>query len=393
MENFVYEYPTKVYFGKGAAKEHLGRALEAFGPNVLLAYGGGSLRKNGIYDEIMKILKDAGKSVAEFSGIMPNPTYAKVQEGAELARAHHADLILAVGGGSVIDCCKIVAAQAKTADDIWEMEFTEHRFPTDFVPMGAVVTASGTGAEMNGGAVITNEAKNIKTGVFAVAPRFAVLDPEYTMSVPEGRVISGAFDTLSHAMETYFGRADRDNVSDEVAEAIMRSTITNMRTLLKNMNDYTARSNLMWTSAMAENGILKVGRLTDFQAHQIEHQLGAYTDCNHGQGLAVIHPALYRLAAQKAPAKFARFAVNVWGIPKEGRTEEELASAGVSALSEFIKECGLPTHLKELRMKSDAEQLLTPAFLKEVADSCNLIKTNYAALSHEEIYNILTDCL
>lgn len=361
MENFVYEYPTKVYFGKGAAKEHLGKALDAFGPNVLLAYGGGSIRKNGIYDEIMEILHDAGKSVAEFSGIMPNPTYAKVQEGAKLARAHHADLILAVGGGSVIDCCKIAAAQAKTTDDIWEMEFTEHRFPAGLVPLGAVVTASGTGAD--------------------------------TMSVPEGQVISGAFDTLSHAMETYFGRADRDNVSDEVAEAIMRSTIINLRALLKDMSDYTARSNLMWTSAMAENGVLKVGRLIDFQAHQIEHQLGAYTDCNHGQGLAVIHPALYRLAARKAPAKFARFAVNVWGIPRDGRTEEELASAGVSALTGFIKECGLPTHLKELRMKADAEQLLTPALLKTVADSCNLIQTSYVVLSHEDIYSILTECL
>lgn len=331
--------------------------------------------------------------MVDFGGIMPNPTYAKVQEGAKLARAHHADLILAVGGGSVIDCCKIAAAQAKTTDDIWEMEFTEHRFPAGLVPLGAVVTASGTGAEMNGGAVITNEAKNIKTGVFAAAPRFAVLDPEYTMSVPEGQVISGAFDTLSHAMETYFGRADRDNVSDEVAEAIMRSTIINLRALLKDMSDYTARSNLMWTSAMAENGVLKVGRLTDFQAHQIEHQLGAYTDCNHGQGLAVIHPALYRLAARKAPAKFARFAVNVWGIPRDGRTEEELASAGVSALTGFIKECGLPTHLKELRMKADAEQLLTPALLKTVADSCNLIQTSYVVLSHEDIYSILTECL
>lgn len=393
MENFVYEYPTKVYFGKDAAKEHLGKALEAFGPNVLLAYGGGSLKRNGIYDEIMGILHDAGKTVAEFSGIMPNPTYAKVQEGAAFAREHHADLILAVGGGSVIDCCKIVAAQAKTAEDIWDMEFTEHRFPTAFVPMGAVVTASGTGAEMNGGAVITNEAKNIKTGVFAAAPRFAILDPEYTMTVPDSQVISGAFDTLSHAMETYFGRADRDNVSDEIAEAVMRSTIVNMRTLLADMSDYTARSNLMWTSAMAENGILKVGRMTDFQAHQIEHQLGAYTDCNHGQGLAVIHPALYRLAAKKAPAKFARFASKVWGIPAEGRTEEELAAAGVDVLADFIRECGLPTCLRELRMKSNAAELLTPALLKEIAESCNLIQSSYAALNHEDIYGILTDCL
>ena len=292
MENFVYEYPTKVYFGKGAAKQHLAGILSAYGPNVLLAYGGGSIKRNGIYDEITGILKEAGKTVTEFTGIMSNPIWEKVKEGAKLARDSKIDLVLAVGGGSVIDCCKIVCAQAVTDEDLWEVEMVRHGAPAGKpIPLGAVVTASGTGAEMNGGAVITNEDAKIKGGMFAAAPRFAILDPEYTMSLPDSQVLSGAFDTLSHAMETYFGRSDRDNVSDEVALAVMVSTVTNMRTLLKDIHDYTARSNLMWTSAMAENGILKVGRLTDFEAHQIEHQLGAYTDCNHGQGLAVIHPA------------------------------------------------------------------------------------------------------
>lgn len=392
MDHFVFEHPTKVYFGKGAAAEHLAKALGAYGPHVMLAYGGGSIRTNGVYDEILRILNDAGKTVTEFSGIMSNPTYAKVQEGAALARAYQIDFILAVGGGSVIDCCKIVAAQAKLDEDIWEMEFTAHKFPTQAIPMGAVVTASGTGAEMNGGAVITNEEKNTKTGIFAAAPRFAVLDPAYTMSVPYPQVISGAFDTLSHAMETYFGRSDRDNVSDDVAEAIMRNTIRNMRALLHEPNDYTARSNLMWDSAMAENGILKVGRLTDFEAHQIEHQLGAYTDCNHGQGLAVIHPAYYRRICRAAPAKFARFAVHVWGISPEGRSEEELAFAGIEALADFIKECGLPTRLRDLRMKADAAALLTSEMLRKIADSCNTFHNGYKQLSHGEIYEILQEC-
>nr|WP_326184775.1 iron-containing alcohol dehydrogenase [uncultured Oscillibacter sp.] len=393
MDNFVFEYPTKVYFGKGAAAEHLAKALSAYGPNVMLAYGGGSIRANGIYGEIMQILNNAGKTVTEFSGIMSNPTYAKAREGAALAREKEIDFILAVGGGSVIDCCKVVAAQARTEEDIWEMEFTAHKFPTQAIPMGAVVTASGTGAEMNGGAVITNEEKNIKTGIFAAAPRFAILDPVYTMSVPYPQVISGAFDTLSHAMETYFGRSDRDNVSDDVAEAVMRNTIRNMRTLLREPDDYTARSNLMWDSAMAENGILKVGRLTDFECHQIEHQLGAYTDCNHGQGLAVIHPAYYRHICQAAPAKFARFAVNVWGISPEGKTEEELAAAGIDALADFIQECGLPTRLRDLRMKADAASLLIPERLKEIADSCNTFPNGYKRLTHEDIYDIFMECL
>ena len=329
MENFVYEYPTKVYFGKGAAGQHLPGLLAGYGPNVLLAYGSGSIKKNGVYEEITGILKAAGKTVTEFTGIMSNPTFAKVREGAKLAREHKIDLILAVGGGSVVDCCKIVCAQAVTDEDLWDLEMVRHKAPTITpIPLGAVVTASGTGAEMNGGAVITNEDAKIKGGMFAAAPRFAILDPEYTMSLPRMQVLSGAFDTLSHAMETYFGRSDRDNVSDEVALAVMRSTVTNMRTLLKDINDYTARSNLMWTSAMAENGILKAGRVTDFECHQMEHQLGAYTDCNHGQGLAVLHPAYYRHIVKDAPEKFARLGRAVFGV--------EGAEAAVDALARIL---------------------------------------------------------
>ncbi len=381
MEKFVYEYPTKVYFGKEAVKEHLTEALAPYGNHILLAYGGGSIKRNGVYDEIMGILKEAGKTVTEFSGIMSNPTYAKVQEGAALARKEKVDFILAVGGGSVFDCCKIVAAQACTDKDLWEMELTHHLFPTQVIPMGAVVTASGTGAEMNGGAVITNEEKHIKTGLGAAAPRFAILDPEYTLSLPRAQVISGAFDTLSHAMETYFGRSDSDNVSDDVALAIMKNTVVNMRRLLTDIYDLTARSNLMWDSAMAENGILKVGRVTDFQAHQIEHQLGAYTDCNHGQGLAVIHPAYYRHIVKDAPEKFTRFAQVVFGC--------ETAEEGIDALAAFIKECGLPVKLGELTSRTP----ITKELLRQVADSCNLIQTNPRPLSHDEVYEILTECL
>ena len=382
MENFVYEYPTKVYFGKGAAKQHLAGILSAYGPNVLLAYGGGSIKRNGIYDEITGILKEAGKTVTEFTGIMSNPIWEKVKKGAKLARDNKIDLVLAVGGGSVIDCCKIVCAQAVTDEDLWEVEMVRHGAPAGKpIPLGAVVTASGTGAEMNGGAVITNEDAKIKGGMFAAAPRFAILDPEYTMSLPDSQVLSGAFDTLSHAMETYFGRSDRDNVSDEVALAVMVSTVTNMRTLLKDIHDYTARSNLMWTSAMAENGILKVGRLTDFEAHQIEHQLGAYTDCNHGQGLAVIHPAYYRHIVKDAPEKFARLGQVVFGV--------DGAEAAVDALAAFIRECGLPTKLSQLRSKTE----ITPELLRHVADSTNLLPNGPRQLTHDEVYEILMECI
>lgn len=381
MKDFTYSYPAHVYFGKGALANALKAELPAGAKKVLLAYGGGSIKKNGIYEEVTGLLQTLGKEVVEFTGIMANPTYAKVQEGAKLAKENAVDYILAVGGGSVIDCCKIVAAQAKTDKDLWEMEFVDHQFPQAVIPMGAVVTASGTGAEMNGGAVITNEAVTVKAGMGAAAPRFAVLDPSYTLTVPRMQVLSGAFDTLSHAMETYFGNSDSDNVSDDVALAIMKNTVVNMRRLLRNMDDLEARGNLMWDSAMAENGILKVGRLTDFQAHQMEHQLGAYTDCNHGQGLAVIHPAYYRAILQDAREKFTRFAQMVFG--------KETAEEGIDALSAFIAECGLPTKMGQLQSKVE----ITPDLLRQVADSCNLIKTGPRQLTRDEVYTILCQCL
>ena len=294
MKDFIYSYPVKVYFGEKAAEKALPAELAKTGKTVMLAYGSGSIKKNGIYNEICTYLEEAGKEIIDFPGIMPNPTYKKVQEGAALAKEKGVDFILAAGGGSVIDCCKIIAAQAVTDKDIWEMEFKDHVFPSEFLPMGAVVTASGTGAEMNNGAVITNEETRQKAGVLGAYADFAVLDPACTMSLPARQVISGAFDTLSHSMETYLGSPRDINLSDEIGEAVMRNVIRNMRVLLDDIYDKEARSELMWASAMAENGILKIGKVTDFQAHQIEHQLGAYTDCNHGQGLAVIHPVLYR---------------------------------------------------------------------------------------------------
>ena len=381
MNNFIFSYPTKVYFGEGSAKEAFQQELPKMGTRVMLAYGGGSVKKSGVYDELKGMLTQAGKEVVDFSGIMPNPTYEKVQEGAKLAKEQKVDFILAVGGGSVIDCCKVISAQAVTEEDIWSMEYTKGKFPTEGIPMGAVVTASGTGAEMNSGAVITCEDKLWKGPIVGMAAAFAILDPSYTATVPKMQVLSGAFDTLSHGMETYFGQSDQDNVSDDVALAVMRNTVVNMRRLISDPQDMQARSNLMWDSAMAENGILKVGRLTDFQAHQIEHQLGAYTDCNHGQGLAVIQPVYYRHILKDAPEKFTRFAQKVF--------QKETAEEGLEALQSFIKECGLPTRLSELKSRVE----ITPSVLRRVADTCNIIKGNPRELDRDEIYEILCECM
>lgn len=388
MNNFIFENSTKVYFGKGSVKEFLADNLEAYGNNVMLAYGGKSIKENGIYDEVTEILTAAGKNVIEFSGIMPNPTYKKVLEGAELAKTNNVDVILAVGGGSVMDCCKAVSLAAAYDGDIWE-DYWEKNGIIYFepVPLGVIVTVTGTGSECNGGAVITNEDKKIKTGrdYPKCNPKFALMDPRYTMSVPKLQTASGGFDILSHIMETYFSETDDDNVSDYISEALMKSVIKNLPIAIENPNDYIARSNLMWAATMAENRIIKLGKRCDFQAHQIEHQLGAYTDCNHGCGLAAIHPTYYRYIYKYGLTKFVSFAENVWNIPSEGKTPEEIALSGINKLEEFIKKIGLPTSLRELGINDNS-------ILPAVAKSCNVSLGSYGDMSKEKILDILNEC-
>ena len=386
MNNFIFQNSTQVYFGQGCVQEYLA-CLTKGARTILLAYGGGSIRKNGVYDQITGILRQAGKTIVEFPGIQPNPTYAKVQEGAALARAHQADLILAVGGGSVMDCCKAVSLAARYRGDLWE-DFWARPGVIDFapLPLGVVVTVAGTGSECNGGAVITNEEKRVKTGrdYPQLNPRFALMDPTYTFSVPMGQMVSGGFDTLSHIMETYFSPPDEDNLSDDLMEALMRSVIRNLRAAVQNPEDYTARSNLMWASTMAENRIIKMGKRCDFQCHNMEHQLGAYTNCNHGCGLAVLHPTYYRHIYQAGLPKFVRFAQAVWGIPRDGKSDDQLARAGIDALSDWIRELGLPTTLQTLG--------ISRAQLPEIADSCGISQGSYKIMTHPEILEIFQEC-
>lgn len=387
MNNFIFQNATKVYFGQGCVREYLGCLTRPY-ETILLAYGGGSIKQNGVYDEVMSILRDKGKKVVEFSGIMANPTYRKVQEGAALARENHADMILAIGGGSVMDCCKAVSLAARYEGDIWT-DYWERLGHIDVepLPLGVIVTVAGTGSECNGRAVITNEEKKIKTGrdYPKLNPRFALMDPTYTYSVPKKQMISGSFDILSHIMETYFSEPNEDNVSDDIMEALMKSVIRNLRMAIQNPEDYTARSNLMWDATMAENRIIKMGKKCDFECHNMEHQLGAYTNCNHGCGLAVLHPVYYRHIYQAGLPKFVRFAENVWNIPRDHRTDEELALASIQALADFIREIGLPTTLKELG-------LTDKALLRPIADSCGISAGSYKTMTHEEILEIFEEC-
>ena len=366
MDPFTYQYPVRQHFGKGCAESAIKEEMTRVGKNVLLAYGG-SLKRTGLYDTLMEWLHECGKNVVDFGGIMPNPTYDKVQEGAQLVRKYGIDFILAVGGGSVIDCCKIVSAQARLNEDIWDMQYTRHQFPTEFVPMGAVVTASGTGAEQNNGAVITHTAKKLKQPLVGAYHTFAILDSDLTRTLPMKQVVSGAFDTLSHCMETYMGRPQEDNLSDEINEAVMRNVIKNLRALIANPDDDFARGELMWDSALAENSLLKLGKQTDFQCHMLEHAVGAYTDCNHGQGLAVIHPTLYRHLLAEGKEKLARMAERVWNV--KGDTTEQTAALGIDALEAFIREIGLPTRWSEMGITDET-------VLRAAADTCLLMRSS-----------------
>ena len=395
MNNFNFQYPVRQHFGKGCAENAIKEEMKRVGKRVLLAYGGGSLKRTGLYNKIKTWLEESGKEVVDFGGIMSNPTYAKVKEGARIVREEHIDFILAVGGGSVIDCCKIVSSQAKMDVDAWDDWYVGHNLPKEFVPMGAVVTASGTGAEQNNGAVITNEEKKLKQPLFGAYHSFAILDSDLTKTLPMKQVVSGAFDTLSHCMETYMGKPQSTNISDEINEAVMRNVIKNIHAIIADPDNDFARGELMWDSAMAENGLLKLGKLTDFQCHMIEHAVGAYTDCNHGQGLAILHPTFYRHLLEAGTAKLARMAQEVWGVKSdvEGVTYKNadatelraIAAKGIDALENFIKEIGLPTRWSEIGITDDT-------VLRAAADTCFLWPGCCKQMSRDEIYELLEEC-
>lgn len=385
MRNFVYRNATKIYFGKGAI-EGLKDELPKYGKTVMLAYGGGSIKKNGVYDKVTEILRSCGKTIVEFSGIMPNPTLKKTKEGIKIAKENDVDLILAVGGGSVMDCAKAIAIGVKEPD-FWNKYWLNYHPVTETpIPLATVVTMSGTGSEMDGGGVITDEDSKIKMGrVYSeFNPAFSVVDPEYTYTVGRYQMVAGVYDAFNHITETYFSADDEDNVSDDIAEAFMKSLIRNVRVALKNPVDYTARSNISWVACLALSGIIAMGKNGDWEVHNIEHQIGAYTDCTHGMGLAAVSVAYYKHIYKSNVKKFARFAENVWNISPADKTEEETALAGIDALGAFIKEIGAASSLRELGMKDEN-------VLKEIADSCFLSDSGYRQLTHAEVLEILKE--
>lgn len=388
LGNFTYQNPTKLIFGTDAMAM-LADELKQYGSVVQLVYGGGSIKKNGIYDQVTAALEAAGKTVVEDGGVMPNPTVEKLYEGVRIARENHVDFILAVGGGSCIDYAKGVAVSVNLPEDVdpWQkywVDFDEPAADLDIIPVGSVLTMVGTGSEMNCGSVITNHEARMKVGhVFAneqVFPKFAVLDPEFTYTLPKYRMVAGIFDIMNHITEQYFSGED-DNTSDHLSEGLMRSLVRASRAAVEDPRDYEARSNIMWCATWALNTLVACGKTTDWEVHMLGQAVGAHTDATHGMTLAAVALPYYRLIMPYGTAKFARFAVNVWGIDPAGKSDEELASAGLDAMEAWMREIGCVMTTGELGVTED--------MLEGIADSTLIMQGGYHVLTREEVIEVL----
>ena len=388
LGNFTYCNPAKLYFGDQSL-DCLNTELPKYGKNVVLIYGGGSIKKNGIYDDVIKILEAQGKNVAEIAGVMPNPTLAKLYEGIEIARKHQADLLLAVGGGSVCDYAKAVSVSVNCEEDPWEKYFVRFEEPScETLPVGCVLTMVGTGSEMNAGCVITNQETKQKIGhVFAdekIIPRFAILNPRYTMTLPHRQMVAGIYDIFNHICEQYFSGED-DNTSDYISEGLMRSVLHASRIANKNPQDYEARSNLMWTATWALNTLIAKGKSTDWMVHMLGQAVGAYTNATHGMTLAAVSLPYYRHILPYGLPKFKRFAIEVWKVNPEGKADEEIAEEGLKAMEAWMKELGLAMKISELGATKD--------MIDGIADATLLLEGGYKVLKREEVVAILKESL
>lgn len=388
LGNFTYCNPTKLYFGKDAL-DGLNKELPKYGKNVLLVYGGGSIKKNGIYDKVVAILKANGKEIFEDAGVMPNPTVQKLYEGIERARKAKADLILAVGGGSVCDYAKAVSVSVNCEEDPWEKYYIRFEEPAcETLPVGCVLTMVGTGSEMNGGSVITNREAKLKIGhVFAdekIFPRFSVLDPEFTYTLPKYQMVAGFYDIMSHIMEQYFSGED-DSTSDYIMEGLMRSLVHSSRIAVKNPTDYEARSNIMWTATWALNTLVAKGKDTDWEVHMLGQAVGALTDATHGMTLAAVSLPYYRHIMLYGLAKFKRFAENVWDVSPDGKTDEQVAEEGLRAMEGWMKELGLVMNISDLGANE--------GMLDDLVNATLVMTGGYKVLTKEEIGQIFKESL
>ena len=388
LGNFKYHNPTKLYFGNQSL-QFLNQELPEYGHNVVLIYGGGSIKKNGIYQAVMDILTKNNKNVVEISGVMPNPTLKKLYEGIDIARQHQADLLLAVGGGSVCDYAKAVAVSVHCDEDPWDKYFIPFEEPDcQLGPVGCILTMAGTGSEMNAGSVITNSDTKQKIGhVFAseeVMPKFSILNPHYTMTVPEYQMKAGIYDIFNHICEQYFS-GDDDTTSDYISEGLMRSVIHSSRIAIKNPQDYEARSNIMWTATWALNTLVACGKASDWMVHMLGQAVGGYTNATHGMTLAAISLPYYRHILPYGLPKFKRFAENVWGVQAAGKTDEQVAQEGLACMEAWMKEIGVAMSIREL----GADETM----LESLADVTLILDGGYKKLGRQEIIEIFRESL
>jgi len=386
LGNFTYCNPTKLYFGEDSLS-NLGTELKKYGQNVVLVYGGGSIKKNGIYDEVMAILREEGKNVAEIAGVMPNPTVEKLYEGVEIARNHKVDFLLAVGGGSVCDYTKAVSVSVHCEEDPWEKYYLRFEEPAcETIPVGCVLTMVGTGSEMNAGAVITNHDAKLKIGhVFAdekIMPKFSILNPKYTLTLPHYQMISGIYDIFNHICEQYFSGED-DNTSDYISEGLMKSVIHASRIANKNPQDYEARSNIMWSATWALNTLIAKAKSTDWMVHMLGQSVGACTDATHGMTLAAVSLPYYKHIMPYGLAKFVRFAKNVWNVDAAGKTDEQVASEGLTAMENWMKELGLTMNITELGAAED--------MIPDLVKGTIVLDGGYKRLDTDEIEQIFRE--
>ncbi len=387
LGNFTYCNPTKIYFGKGAL-DGLKAELPKYGKNVLLVYGGGSIKKNGVYEKVTAILRECGKTVAEDAGVMPNPTVDKLHEGIERAKAAKADFILAVGGGSVCDYAKALSVSINCEEDPWDKYFIRFEEPScELVPVGCVLTMVGTGSEMNGGSVITNHEQKLKIGhVFGeeVFPKFSVLDPEFTFTLPKYQMVAGFYDIMSHILEQYFSGTD-DNTSDYVMEGLLRSLIHSALIAVDDPTNYEARSNIMWTATWALNTFVAKGKDTDWEVHMLGQAVGALTNATHGMTLAAVSMPYYKHILPYGLAKFKRYAVNVWGISAAGKTDEQVAREGLAAMEAWMRKLGLVMDLTSLGVTED--------MLDDLVKSTLYMQGGYKVLTPAEAREIFKESL
>lgn len=388
LGNFTYCNPTKLYFGDDAL-QGLTTELKKYGKNVLLVYGGGSIKRNGIYDAVKKILADCGKNVAELGGVMPNPTVNKLLEGVEVARRQQTELILSVGGGSCCDYAKALSVSVHCSEDPWEKYFLRFEEPSCvLLPVGCVLTMVGTGSEMNAGSVITNPDTKLKIGhVFLdekIMPRFSILNPNYTLTLPHYQMVAGIYDIFSHICEQYFSGED-DNTADYLSEGLLRSVIHSGRIANRDPQNYEARSNLMWTATWALNTLIAKGKTTDWMVHMLGQAVGAHTDATHGMTLAAVSLPYYRHILPYGLAKFKRFAVNVWNVNTVGKTDTEIASEGLSAMEAWMRELQLVLHISELGV--------SPDMIDGLVESTLVLNGGYKTLGKAEIAKIFKESL